>query len=79
MDKFESLSHTMWDCKYHIVFIPKGRRKVLYGQLLMAISPNARGIPFRLRSSVYLTLSGEVLHTAGASCALGIAALRSET
>jgi putative transposase len=33
MDKFESLSHTMWDYKYHIVFIPKCRRKVLYGQL----------------------------------------------
>ena len=33
MDKFESLSHTTWDCKYHIVFIPKCRRKVLYGQL----------------------------------------------
>ena len=33
MDKIESLNHTKWDCKYHIVFIPKGRRKVLYGQL----------------------------------------------
>ena len=33
MDEFESLSHTKWDCKYHIVFIPKYRRKVLYGQL----------------------------------------------
>jgi putative transposase len=33
MDKFESLNHTMWDCKYHFVFIPKCRRKVLYGQL----------------------------------------------
>ena len=33
MDKFESLSHTTWECKYHIVFIPKCRRKVLYGQL----------------------------------------------
>src|SRR5436305_13445404 len=33
MDKFESLSHTAWDCKYHIIFIPKCRRKVLYGQL----------------------------------------------
>ncbi len=33
MDKFESLSHTAWECKYHIVFIPKCRRKVLYGQL----------------------------------------------
>ena len=33
MDKFESLSHTAWECKYHVVFIPKCRRKVLYGQL----------------------------------------------
>ena len=33
MDKFESLSHTAWDCKYHMVFIPKCRRKVLYRQL----------------------------------------------
>ena len=28
-----SLSHTRWDCKYHIVFTPKFRRKVIYGQL----------------------------------------------
>ena len=33
MDKNESLNHTKWDCKYHVVFIPKNRRKVLYGQL----------------------------------------------
>jgi REP element-mobilizing transposase RayT len=33
MDEIESLSHTQWDCKYHIVFIPKWRRKVLYGAL----------------------------------------------
>ena len=29
----ESLSHTKWKCQYHIVFIPKYRKKVLYGQL----------------------------------------------
>ncbi len=28
-----SLSHTKWECKYHIVFAPKYRRKVAYGQL----------------------------------------------
>ena len=28
-----SLSHTKWDCKYHIVFIPKRRKKVIYGNL----------------------------------------------
>ena len=29
----ESLSHTKWKCQYHIVFIPKYRKKVLYGKL----------------------------------------------
>jgi putative transposase len=33
VDAFESLSHTRWDCKYHIVFIPKCRRKAIYEQL----------------------------------------------
>jgi putative transposase len=33
MDEFESLSHTKWECKYHVVFIPKRRRKTLYEQL----------------------------------------------
>lgn len=33
MDDVESLCHTKWECKYHVVFIPKYRRKVLYGQL----------------------------------------------
>ena len=29
----KSLSHTKWKCQYHIVFIPKYRKKVLYGKL----------------------------------------------
>ena len=33
MDDHESLSHTKWDCKYHVVFIPKCRRKTLYAEL----------------------------------------------
>ena len=33
MDEYESLSHTKWECKYHVVFIPKCRRKTLYGKL----------------------------------------------
>ena len=28
-----SLAHTRWECKYHIVFAPKFRRKVIYGQI----------------------------------------------
>ena len=35
MDEYESLSHTKWQCKYHVVFIPKCRRKTLYGKLRM--------------------------------------------
>ena len=30
MDEFDSLSHTKWECKYHVVFIPKCRRRTLY-------------------------------------------------
>jgi len=33
MQTYESLKHTTWECKYHVVFIPKCRRKVLYAQL----------------------------------------------
>jgi putative transposase len=33
MDKYESLSHTKWECKYHVVFIPKCRRRTLYAEL----------------------------------------------
>ena len=33
MDEYESLSDTKWDCKYHVVFIPKCRRRTIYGEL----------------------------------------------
>ena len=33
MDEKESLNHTKWECKYHVVFIPKCRRKTLYKEL----------------------------------------------
>jgi len=33
MDEYESLSHSKWECKYHVVFIPKCRRRTLYAQL----------------------------------------------
>ena len=32
MDHFERLSHSVWDCKYHVIWIPKYRRKELYGE-----------------------------------------------
>lgn len=33
MNDTQCLSHTKWECKYHVVWIPKCRRKMLYGQL----------------------------------------------
>ncbi len=52
MDKFESLNHTKWDCKYHIVFIPKGRRKVLYAQLRQHLGEVFRGLAQHKESRV---------------------------
>ena len=36
---YESLSHSKWDCKYHVVFIPKNRKKVLYGKIRTFLGP----------------------------------------
>ena len=36
---YQSLSHTKWNCKYHVVFIPKRRRKVLYGNMRLKLGP----------------------------------------
>ncbi len=33
MKEYQSLAHTRWDCKYHVVFIPKRRKKKLFGAL----------------------------------------------
>jgi putative transposase len=32
-DLYQSLSHSKWDCKYHVVFVPKKRRRVLFVQV----------------------------------------------
>ena len=33
MKEYQGLSHTKWDCKYHVVFIPKRRKKAIFGAL----------------------------------------------
>ena len=32
-EAYQSLSHSRWDCKYHVVFVPKRRRKSLFGNI----------------------------------------------
>ncbi len=36
---YESLSHSKWDCKYHKVYVPKGRKKDLYGKIRGYLGP----------------------------------------
>ncbi len=47
MDKTESLSHSKWECKYHVVFIPKCRRKALYGELRKHLGEVFRRLPLQ--------------------------------
>ncbi len=42
MDDSESLAHAKWECKYHVVWIPKYRRKALYGELRKHLGPVLR-------------------------------------
>jgi putative transposase len=39
MSDYESLTHSKWDCKYHVVFVPKGRKKQLYGKIRQYLGP----------------------------------------
>ena len=52
MNDVNSLSHTSWNCKYHVVFAPKYRRKLFYGENRKEIGGILRqlsewkGVPF---------------------------------
>jgi putative transposase len=36
---YQSLSHSKWDCKYHVVFVPKYRRQALFGEIRQHLGP----------------------------------------
>jgi putative transposase len=38
-DTYHSLAHSKWDCKYHLVFVPKRRQKVLFGKARKELGP----------------------------------------
>lgn len=42
MHDWRSLSHVRWDCKYHVVIVPKYRKKVIYGKLRRQVGPILR-------------------------------------
>ena len=52
MNENESLSHTKWECKYHIVFIPKYRKKALYGVLRQELGEMLKQLAMQRESRI---------------------------
>ena len=52
-DDLKSLSHSKWRCKYHIVFAPKYRRQVIYGQIKADVGKILRELSERKGVEVY--------------------------
>jgi putative transposase len=49
---YESLSHAKWDCKYHVVFILKGRKIALYGKIRRCLGPVLRELAGQRGSTI---------------------------
>lgn len=52
MNDYQSLSHTTWDCKYHVVWIPKYRKKVIYGEIRKYLGDVIRELALQKESKV---------------------------
>ena len=52
MSTFESLSPSRWDCKYHVVFVPKCRKKALYGKIRKFLGPVFHELASQRRSQL---------------------------
>ena len=48
----DSLAHTKWNCKYHIVFAPKYRRQIIYGKLRVEIGKILRNLCTRKEAEI---------------------------
>ena len=52
MDDTQSLSHARWECKYHIVWVPKYRRKALYGRIRQHLGEVLHGLARQKESKI---------------------------
>ena len=52
MSEYQSLNHSKWECKYHVVFIPKYRRKVIYGQIKQRLGDIFRRLALQKESEI---------------------------
>jgi hypothetical protein len=67
---YQSLSHSKWDCKYHVVFVPKRRRKTILGQtrrhlgqIFHGLAPDLCAAPApRVRAEAQRTIWGPRKH-----------------
>ena len=63
MNDFRCLSHTTWDCKYHLIWIPKYRKKVLFGSLRKYLGDVFRELALQKESKVLeVHLMGDHVH-----------------
>jgi len=52
MNDYQSLSHTTWDCKYHLVWIPKYRKKAIYGDIRRYLGDVLRELALQRESKI---------------------------
>jgi putative transposase len=52
MRSFTAQSHVIWDCKYHVVIVPKYRKKILFGQVRVQIGKMLRELASRKESEI---------------------------
>ncbi len=52
MNNTQSLAHTKWECKYHVVWIPKYRRKKLFGEIRRELGPILRELAQHKESEI---------------------------
>ena len=63
MERYESLHHPTWECKYYVVWIPKCRKRVLYGQLRNELGRVLRELSKQKESEVIQgTLKADHVH-----------------
>ena len=52
MTNYKKLQHSEWECKYHMIFIPKYRRKVLYGTIRQYLGDVFRRLAWQKESEI---------------------------
>ena len=52
MSDYQSLAHSRWECKYHVVFIPKYRKKRIFGQIKQYLGPVFRRLAEQRESQI---------------------------